>query len=191
MTSVERPRRWPPYALAGLIVLAIIAALRFEGRIWWCKCGQLLVWVSDVHSAHCSQHLLDAYAFTHVLHGVAFYGALAWLLARVDFRWRFLIVLALESAWEILENSLFVIDRYRTHTAALGYEGDSVVNSLGDILACMAGAWFAHRLGWKWSLALWITLEVLLLFWIRDNLFLNVYMLLIPSESLKAWQAGG
>jgi len=191
VTGAEQPRRWPLCVLASLIVLSTIVALRFEGRIWWCKCRQLLLWVSDVQSAHCSQHLLDAYAFTHVLHGVAFYGALAWLFSRVDFRWRFLIVLALESAWEILENSSFVIDRYRTHTAALGYEGDSVVNSLGDVLACMAGAWFARRMGWKWSLALWITLEVLLLFWIRDNLFLNIYMLLIPSEGLKAWQAGG
>jgi hypothetical protein len=167
-----------------------IVLLRLEDRVWWCQCRQPRFWITQVHSEHCSQHLLDPYALTHVLHGVAFCGALAWLLGRIDFRWRLLIVLALESAWEVLENSPLIIERYRTQTAALGYEGDSVVNSLGDIAACMAGAWFARRLGWKWSLALWLTLEVLLLVWIRDNLFLNIYMLLVPSEALKAWQAG-
>jgi hypothetical protein len=176
---------------AALIVIATIVSLRLEGRIWWCKCHQPRVWVSNIHSEHCSQHLFDPYALTHVLHGVGFYAALALLFPRLIPRWRFILILALESAWEILENTPLIIDRYRAHTAALGYEGDSVVNSLGDILACLAGAWFARRTGWKWALALWITLELLLLFWIRDNLFLNIYMLLIPSESLKAWQAAG
>ena len=191
MPELAQRRAWRPCLIAGLVVVATIVALRFEGRIWWCKCGQPRVWVSDIQSEHCSQHLFDVYALTHVLHGVGFYGALALLFPRLDFHWRFVSVLALESAWEILENSPWVIDRYRTHTAALGYEGDSLVNSLGDVAACMAGAWFAKRVGWKWSIAFWIAVEVLLLFWIRDNLFLNVWMLLVPSEGLKAWQGGG
>jgi hypothetical protein len=174
-----------------VILVATIVSLRLEGRRWWCACEEPRLWISDVQSAHCSQHLLDPYAFTHVLHGVGFYGALVLLLPRLDRRWTLVATLALESAWEVFENSPFIINRYRTHTAALGYEGDSIVNALGDLGACLLGAWFASRLGWKWSLALWITLEVLLVFWIRDNLFLNVFMLLVPLEGLKQWQGGG
>jgi hypothetical protein len=173
-----------------LLIVAAVILLRLEGRVWWCQCGEPRAWVSDVHSAHCSQHLLDPYALTHVLHGVGFYGALAWLFPRLAVRWRLVAVLAIEAAWEVLENSPIVIERYRTHTAALGYEGDSVVNAIGDIVACLAGALFAWRMGWKWSLALWIALELILFVAIRDNLFLNIFMLLVPSDGLKAWQGG-
>jgi hypothetical protein len=184
-------RSFALWIAAGVVLVATVTALKLEGRIWWCACGQAFLWAGDVQSQHCSQHLLDAYAFTHVLHGVGFYAVLALLFSRQPPAWRFFTILALEAAWEILENSPIIINRYRTHTAALGYEGDSIANALGDIAACMAGAWFVRWAGWKWSLALWITLEALLVFWIRDNLFLNIFMLLIPSEGLKAWQSGG
>jgi len=187
----ESKRSWQPAVAAGVMLVATVAALRMEGRLWWCACGGLAPWIGNVQSEHCSQHLFDPYALTHVLHGVGFYGALALLLPRVTSAWKFAIVLGLEGAWEVLENSPLVIERYRRHTAALGYEGDSIGNALGDIAACMAGAWFAYRAGWKWGLAFWIGAEVLLLFWIRDNLFLNVFMLLVPAEGLKAWQGGG
>jgi hypothetical protein len=98
--------------------------------------------------------------------------------------------IAIESLWEVVENSHFVIDRYRTATMALGYEGDSVVNSLGDIASCALGWALARRLGWKWSIALFVAVELALLLWIRDNLALNVLMLAWPMESVKRWQMG-
>jgi len=184
-----RPRLTGLLILGGLLVVTT-AVLRIEGRRWWCACGQLRFWISDPLSSHCSQHLLDPYALTHVLHGIAFYGVITFLLPRLTPVRNFTASMVLEAVWEAVENSAFVIERYRTATAALGYEGDSVVNSLGDVAACALGWAFARRMGWKWSVALWVAIELLLLIWIRDNLLLNVVMLFLPNESLKQWQLG-
>jgi len=180
--------RFAPAALIALGVVGTVAELRHQGRIWWCACRSLNPWHGDIWSAHCSQHLFDPYSFTHVLHGVVFCGILALLLPKLAPRWKLVIVVLLECFWEMLENSQLVIQRYREATIGLGYEGDSIVNSLSDILCCVTGFLLASRLKLRGSLVLFITVELILLLWIRDNLSLNVLMLLVPIDAIKRWQ---
>ena len=178
------------WLVAGLLLLFVVTAfaLRFEGRLWICACGTIKFWVGNTCSSDNSQHFLDPYAFTHVLHGVAFYWIIAWLLPRLRSEWQILVAIALEAAWEIFENTNFVIERYRTATAALGYTGDTVVNSLGDIVCCLAGFLIAQRLGFRRSLIVFIALELILILWIRDSLLLEILMLISPIEAIKNWQ---
>ena len=179
-----------PWLAAAAVVSAAAVALRWQGRLWACACGRLRPWVGDAWGADTSQHLFDPYTFTHVLHGFAFAGLLALVLPGAGWRWRLFLAVALEAAWEVLENTEYVINRYREATAALGYAGDSVVNSLGDIIACAAGFLVARRLGALRALLVFAATEVVLLFWIRDSLLLNILLLLYPSDRLRAWQAG-
>ena len=185
---------WMSDALPWLAVAAVLVVtafvMRLEGRLWFCTCGRLLPWVGDAWSADTSQHLFDPYSFTHVLHGFAFCGLLALLLPRVGWRWRLVLAVALEAAWEVIENTDFVINRYRETTAALGYTGDTVVNSLGDVAACALGVLLARRLGALKTLLVFALTEVVLLLWIRDSLLLNILLLVYPSKSLREWQAG-
>lgn len=180
--------------MACLAIIAITAAticvLRWQGRVWWCACGGSNFWSGDPQSAHSSQHLLDPYSFTHVAHGVLLCGILAWAWPRLTGAFALCAAVFLEAVWEILENSPFIIERYRTATIALGYEGDSIVNSLGDILSCGLGFMLARRIGLRWSAAVVVAIEVILLLSIRDNLFLNILMLICPLEAVKDWQAG-
>ncbi|HYE14742.1 MAG TPA: DUF2585 family protein [Pyrinomonadaceae bacterium] len=177
---------------AGLVgVMAAAAALlRWQGRLWACACGYVLAWSGDAWGSDNSQHLSDPYTLTHVLHGFALCGLLAWAAPRLAVRWRLLAAVAAEAAWEVIENSDFVIRRYREATLALGYTGDTVINSLGDIIACGLGFLLALRLGLWRTLAAFAATEILLLVWIRDGLLLNVLMLLFPLESVKQWQMG-
>ncbi|MGC4007010.1 MAG: DUF2585 family protein [Pirellulales bacterium] len=158
--------------------------------MWWCACGQPKLWSGDVFGEHNSQHLVDPYSFSHMLHGLIFYGALTWLVPRMSFAWRMAWATVIECGWELLENSPWVIERYRAATAAQGYSGDSIVNIWGDIGSCALGAWLASKLGIRWSLALFVATELILLWLIRDNLTLNVVMLVWPLPGLKAWQTG-
>lgn len=180
-----------PVTAVALLVAAQIAFLAHQGRLWWCACGKFSVWASDVWSEHNSQHILDAYSFSHLLHGVIFWFAFARPLRRFGVWWTVAACAAAEVFWEMLENSAIIIDRYRSATAALGYTGDSIANSVSDVFCCMAGAVLARRIGWKWSLAVFVVLEVGCALWVRDNLTLNVIMLLCPSEAIKRWQLGG
>ena len=186
-TSRGREKLW---LFAGLILLLVVTAiaLRFEGRLWICACGTIKPWVGDTCSSDNSQHFLDPYAFTHVLHGVALYWVISWLWPRMRSARQVLLAIAFEAAWEIFENTNFVIERYRTATAALGYTGDTVVNSLGDILCCLAGFLIAQRLGFRRSLIAFIVLELILIFWIKDSLLLEILMLISPVEAIKSWQ---
>lgn len=178
---------WSILATAAVVV-ATIAQLRAQGRRWWCACGQWSVLSGDAWGSHNSQHVFDPYSLTHLLHGVLFCGIAALALPRLALRWRLVLGVGVECAWEIFENSAFVIARYRAATAARGYEGDSIANSVGDILSCVLGFWLASRLGpWK-SLALFLAVELLLLAWIRDSLLLNTVMLLYPLDAVRAWQ---
>jgi hypothetical protein len=149
------------------------------------------IWHGDILSAENSQHLADWYSPSHLIHGLLFY-ALMWLVAR---RWaldlRAVAALLIESAWEILENSPMIIDRYRAATISLGYSGDSVVNSVSDILFMLIGFWLAARLPVAVSVALALVLELVAGYVIRDNLTLNIIMLLYPIDAIRAWQAGG
>src|SRR5262249_10250092 len=122
---------WPVMVII-IILLGTALELSNQGRRWWCACGQPNLWTADAWGSHNSQHLLDPYSFTHVLHGLALCGVLAWLLPRLAFPWRLCLGVCLEAAWEIVENTDYAIERYRETTAALGYQGDTVANSIGD-----------------------------------------------------------
>lgn len=153
--------------------------------------GRFALWEGDIWSSGCSQRVADAYSFSHIIHGMAFYGLL-WLVAR---RWpvavRFVLAVALEVGWELLENSPLIINRYREATMALGYAGDSILNSASDVLMMSLGFLLA------WRLPLWATITAILVMeigcalWIRDNLTLNIIMLIHPIEGIKAWQTSG
>ncbi|MFQ5848688.1 MAG: DUF2585 family protein [Candidatus Methylomirabilales bacterium] len=162
--------------------------LHRQGRLWWCACGTLWLWSGDAWGPHNSQHLFDPYSFTHVLHGVVLCGLLAWGLPRLSAPWRLWLAVSLEGLWEVVENSEGIIQRYRAATIALGYQGDTVVNSLGDILTFGIGYVLARRLGFRGSLALVVVTEMVLLIWIRDSLLLDVVMLIHPIDAIKAWQ---
>ena len=116
------PRVW---IVTALILTVLVTLLRLEGRRWWCACGQLNPWAGDIWSSHNSQHLFDPYSFTHLLHGVVYCGALTWALPRLSIYGRFQFAVAIESCWEVVENSLLVIQRYRSETMALNYQGDT------------------------------------------------------------------
>ena len=185
----SRRHLWPWLALVPVLVAAVVA-LRVEGRLWWCACGRPAPWAGSVNSPHNSQHLFDPYTFTHVAHGLLLYGLLAWCCPRLALPWRFWITTTVETLWEVIENTNVVIERFRTATLALDYHGDTVVNVLGDVLSCGAGFALARWLGFRGSLALLVLMELVLLVWIRDNLFLSALMLIYPIEALKTWQTG-
>jgi hypothetical protein len=172
------------------VLAAAAVELRWQGRLWLCACGHFRLWVGDAWGSETSQQLFDPYSFTHVLHGFAFAGLLALLLPRAGWRLRLTLAVAAEALWEVIENTEYVINRYREATAALGYNGDTIVNSLGDIIACAAGVLLARKLGALKTLLVFALTEAVLLFWIRDSLLLNILLLVYPSEKLKAWQAG-
>ncbi|HPR82526.1 MAG TPA: DUF2585 family protein [Pontiellaceae bacterium] len=174
-------------AFAALLSVAVLQ-LHNQGRIWWCACARPFLWDGDIRSAHTSQHLADPYSFTHILHGVIFYGLIRLVFPRLRLIWRLWCAVLVECLWEILENSSFVIQRYRETTIGLGYTGDSIANSLSDITCCALGFFIARRIGFWRSAVLFAATELVLLFWIRDNLTLNVLMLLYPVEAIKSWQ---
>ena len=177
--------------LACMIVAAAAVILLAMGRNPICTCGDVDFWVGLRDSPRTSQMLSDWYSFSHIVHGLLFYAALWLIMGRWSVQMRFLVALLIESAWEIIENTPFVIDRYRETTAALGYTGDSVINSLSDILMMVLGYLAARKLPVWASVALVLVLEIVPLFVIRDNLTLNVWTLLAPNDAVQAWQAGG
>jgi len=160
------------------------------GRVVICKCGYVKLWHGVVNSSENSQHLTDWYTLTHVLHGIGFY-ALLWLAARrLPPGARFVIAVVLEATWEVIENTPFVIGRYRAATISLDYYGDSVINSMSDIVSMMVGFWMALRLPLWVSIGVVIVVEVMLAIIIRDNLTLNILMLIHPFDAIKRWQLG-
>ncbi|HLN98477.1 MAG TPA: DUF2585 family protein [Pyrinomonadaceae bacterium] len=190
LTNVRKEQFWPALAIFTSILAAAIL-LRVEGRLWICSCGSIRVWIGQVCSSNNSQHFLDPYSFTHVLHGFLFFWLIAWLLSRFSASWQLALAIAVEAAWEVFENTNFIIERYRSATAALGYNGDTVVNSLGDILCCLVGFLIARKIGLRWSLIAFLVLELLLIFWIKDSLLLEIVMLVVPVDALRAWQLCG
>lgn len=188
MTTTKDRRPLAPIIATALVSLAMIGLLRAEGRMILCACGHFAVWVSDWCSSNTSQQLFDPYSFTHVLHGFLFFWLLALLFKRMPRAWQFLLALLLESAWEIFENTSFVINKYRTETAALGYQGDTIVNSLGDLACALIGFVIARQLGVRRSLIVFVVIEAILIFWIHDSLLLQILMLIRPVEAIKLWQ---
>jgi hypothetical protein len=177
-------------AAAVLVVIASSAALLAMGRPPICTCGEIDLWVGSTASARTSQMLSDWYSASHVVHGFLFYGLL-WLAARKSpVEYRFVAALLIEAAWELVENTPLIIDRYRESTIAIGYTGDAVLNSMSDIAMMAIGFVLARRLPWQASLFTVAVLELLPLITVRDNLTLNVWMLLAPNDAVRAWQAG-
>lgn len=181
---------YPRIAIAFCIALMVVG-LYWQGRVWWCKVGDLSPWSSDIWTAHNSQHFFDPYTFTHILHGVAFFWIADLLFREIPLRWKIFLVILVEAIWEFAENSNTVIERYRAVTISLDYYGDSILNSLADVLSCAFGAFIAYKLKFWRSLTYFVITEIILLFWVRDNLTLNVIMLIYPIEAIKTWQAGG
>jgi hypothetical protein len=173
--------------VAGLMTVTAVVLMGM-GRQLWCKCASPVPWSWDVWSMHNSQHVMDPYIFTHMLHGLIFFGALYAVKNWVGPLPRIGIAVALECAWEILENTNMVVNRYRENTASLDYFGDSVINSMSDVLACLGGYAFAASVPGLISVAAFFLSEAVLAWWIRDNLILNVIMLFYPIEAIKEWQ---
>lgn len=168
----------------------LVLTLHSLGRNLWCSCGSFNPFVWQASSEHGSQHLFDLYSPTHFLHGFLFYGGLFLVARKLPWQVRFSLAVLLEAAWEIAENSPVIIDRYRTATFALGYYGDSILNSLSDVLFCAGGFLFCSRYSWKVCAFIFVLIELLLLVLIRDNLTLNILMLVYPLPQIKAWQLG-
>ena len=192
---IQHARRWTLPSLLRSValittgqLLLVIIVLRGLGRVWWCQSGDAAIWISSPASAHTSQHLFDPYSFSHVCHGLIFGLFLAVVWPRGSLAIRFSLSMAMESVWEIFENTPFVINRYRDATAALGYEGDSVLNSAADIFSCGIGFVIAARLRWQYTIGLLGLIELVMLAMIRDSLLLNIIMLCYPLDSVRQWQ---
>lgn len=175
--------------IAVLIALGACAILLLMGRPPICPCGTVKLWHGAIDSGN-SQHVTDWYSLSHVIHGFILYAAVRLLLRRRPLDVRLALAVAVESTWEILENSPIIIDRYRTATMALGYSGDSVLNSMSDILMMTLGFLFASRAPLWLTMTAAIGFELLALAVIRDNLTLNILMLSWPIDAIKAWQGG-
>ena len=173
------------------VVLVTVAAEVWMGRLWFGPDGRFGWLETDIWSSSQSQRVFDPYSFSHLLHGVGFY-ALLWLVAKNrPISSRFVGAVMLEGVWEILENSPIIIDRYREMTIAQGYVGDSILNSVSDIIMAAIGFVIAWRLTVRQSLAFVVLTELVMLALIRDNLTLNIVMLIWPLDSIKAWQMVG
>jgi hypothetical protein len=188
MSQTNKESYVGPAVLSVIVVPAMIVLLRVQGRLWTSAGGELKFWIGDTCSSNNSQQLFDPYSFTHVLHGFLFFWIVLLLFKRIGPSWQILVPLILEAAWEVFENTPFIINRYRTETAALGYSGDTIVNSCGDLTCAFVGFLVARWLGWWRSLIVFLVLEVILILWIRDSLLLEILMLIRPISALKSWQ---
>lgn len=176
------------FAIAVLIALVVAAILFLMKRPPICTCGRVELWHGALDSGN-SQHIADWYSLSHIVHGFLFFGGTLWMMRRRVLGMRLAVAVGIEAAWEILENSPVIIDRYRTETIALGYSGDTIVNSMSDIGMMTIGFLFAARVSWRVTVTVAIAMELLALAVIRDNLTLNILMLTWPIEAVREWQA--
>lgn len=179
------------YFLTSAIIAGAGVIEYLMGRLAICKCGYVKLWESNIFSSGNSQHLADWYVFSHIIHGFAFYYFAKWLFPKKPLGFWLVFAVFIEAGWEILENSPLIINRYREGTISLDYYGDSILNSVMDILFAVVGFFFASRLPVWLIIVLIIIMEVGVMYFIRDNLTLNILMLLYPSEAVRRWQIGG
>lgn len=186
----ETPHGYLPWLTVACILTAAIITLNLQGRVWWCQVGDYVPWSWDIWASHNSQHVIDPYSFTHVLHGVLEFWLIGLVFRRMPLAWRFVLAVFIESTWEVAENTSYVINRYREATISLDYFGDSIINSIADIVCCATGFVIAYKLRFWRSLILFTATEVALIMWVRDSLLINILMLIYPVEAIKHWQIG-
>ncbi|HMT06828.1 MAG TPA: DUF2585 family protein [Pyrinomonadaceae bacterium] len=179
--------KYQSIAIFAIIAVAVVV-LNWQGRVLWCQQGDYLPWAWNIWSPHNSQHILDPYTFTHILHGVLEFWLIGLVFWKMPMAWRLVLAVFIESTWEVAENSSYIINRYREETISLDYFGDSIINSLADIVACACGFLIAYKLRFWKSLAFFVATELILLFTIKDSLIVNIIMLLFPIQAIKDWQ---